>query len=339
MADKSYEQFADPIGLAKRIVLSGKADAWWGLAQVPARVLAGGLDRVLYKIFRESSSASAPSCHSDKPQIFLIGGPRSGTTLCYQVLAYYLDVSYFSNFSDLFPRRAVCLSHRLGHFDQKPPRRFKSFYGVASGFKTPSDGFGIWNQWLGEHRYSVDSPIDKESAQAMREYFDRWQMVYNKPFLNKNNRNVDCAVQIANILPNAHFIEVRRDPVAVAKSLLQAREFVQGDRKYPWGLHSHRFVNDGSPVEQVCRQIQSFTRRLDDNKVSIDESRYHQINFDEFRRQPASVIRHLCDAIDGVKLRHPGSLEQLEPFTDMPHKQQIPSNTDDEHVLLAQLLQ
>jgi len=38
------------------------------------------------------------------PPIFIVGAPRSGSTLLYQLLAYYYNFSYFTNYSSLFYR-------------------------------------------------------------------------------------------------------------------------------------------------------------------------------------------------------------------------------------------
>lgn len=42
------------------------------------------------------------SPEKSEPVLLVVGAPRSGTTLVYQTLARYLDVSYFNNLSSFF---------------------------------------------------------------------------------------------------------------------------------------------------------------------------------------------------------------------------------------------
>jgi hypothetical protein len=234
------------------------------------------------------------------------------------VLARHLNVSYFSNLTDLFPLQGAWLSRRLRGWDQRPPARYGSYYGVARGLAAPSDAFGVWNRWLGHNRYGAPAQIDAATQAEMHRFFDRWRRIYPQPFLNKNNRNVDCAVALSQVFPEAFFVEMRRNPVEVAASLLRAREIVQGERRYPWGLHSDRFTEDPDPAKQVCRQVCSVLDRLDGARASIGERRYLQVDLARFREQPAQVVSAVHALVPGLQLRPGTRLDRLQPFRRSP---------------------
>ena len=51
---------------------------------------------------------------------------------------------------------------------------------------------------------------------SMRSFFHAWNHQFDRPFLNKNNRNMTCLELLSSTLDNVLFIVVRRDPFYVA---------------------------------------------------------------------------------------------------------------------------
>ena len=77
------------------------------MGDVPQRGAIGRACRRLLSVFNRvvSPLESWPRRHDRPlryPPIFIVGPPRSGTTLVYQALIEYLDVGYLSNFHGWF---------------------------------------------------------------------------------------------------------------------------------------------------------------------------------------------------------------------------------------------
>ena len=122
--------------------------------------------------------------------ILVVGPPRGGTTLVYQVLAHCLDVSYTSNLMGLFPRSPITANRLCSPFlPTRPTADFRSYYGQSSRLSGGHDGFFIWNRWLGDDRYAPRTDLSESEVAKMREFFQQWTTAFPKPFLNKNNRN------------------------------------------------------------------------------------------------------------------------------------------------------
>src|SRR6056297_1412323 len=82
------------------------------------------------------------------PPVFIMGPPRSGTTLLYQLLTQTCHFSYFSEFAasyNTFPFLATYLKKK--HFG-KDNQSFKSDFGRPRGLFAPSEAGEIWNRWF-----------------------------------------------------------------------------------------------------------------------------------------------------------------------------------------------
>ena len=296
---RSYGNFKNPFGLVFRMLKSGKRAAWSALFREGLGIAAKPFDVLLQS---RDTKRMAESQQNAFPLILIVGPPRSGTTLIYQVLAYCLDVTYPSNFSALFPRSPITTN---GVANKRRPD-FQSFYGQTSRMSGPNDAFHIWNRWLGDDRYVTRTDLTDEQSEQMRQFFAAWTTKFGKPFLNKNNRNVGCVDYLAKQLPNTYVVAVLRDPACVARSLIHAREVVQGDRKVGWGLqcqeeHSHDeslgYVQD--VCDQVTKNEADFTTRLQ----AIEPDRVIKFQYEAFCEDPSLCIDTIVDRVPGLMLR------------------------------------
>src|SRR6185295_3526902 len=138
-----YANFRDPIGLLRRMIASRDPAARAELVRAAGTVAMTPVDLALLPFERRRIRAAKPSPH---PILFIVGPPRSGTTLAYQVLAHFLPVTYFNNLTDLFPRSPLSASLLFNRWLRPNPDPFHSFYGNTAGLAEPNDAFHIWNR-------------------------------------------------------------------------------------------------------------------------------------------------------------------------------------------------
>lgn len=308
-------QFRDPWGLVRRMVSSGDQAARWALMHTAASRLATPVDALLG--LGEKRRAPAPS-RSDLPLILIIGPPRAGTTLLYQVLARCLDVSYFDNLSALFPRAPLTGRLLFGRPGRETGYGFRSYYGNTAGWYAPNDGFHVWNRWLGDHRYHAHESLSEGSDDDMRRFFAAWLEETGKPFLNKNNRNADCVPLLAETLRNAFFIEVDREPEYVVQSLLLARAAIQGRAEYGWGLDSEQVelgAGREAVVNSVCDQVIRIREKLVRAAAAAGDSRYLRVSYEDLCRDPAAMVETVAAFIPRVELRPNTDLGAMGTFS------------------------
>jgi hypothetical protein len=293
------------------------AAARWALFEAAARLGLWPLDQVL-GWFEQRWLPQMAAPIRRHPLLLVIGPPRSGSTLASQILAAHLKVSYLPNLCNVLPSAPFTASRLLRRrLAQGVDSDFRSFYGNTSGWAGMSDGFCLWNRWLGNDRYRAAPQLTVTQQHEMKTFFDCWTTYFDLPFLNKNNRNVDAVSQLSEALPSAYFVVITRDPFYIAQSLLNAREFIQGDTQRGWGLYSADTSPAGSPyadLESVCQQILRVQHRIDSQLACLDAHRYLRIDYEHMCLNPVTFIEKLCDAVPGVTVRDPKKLSAIPPF-------------------------
>ena len=298
MPNSNYSDFNDPVGLAFRMLRRPTRESVWLLMQMACEVAAKPVHRIAARGERFEER------DVDIPQILIVGLPRTGTTIVSQVLTRQLDVSYFPNVSAIFPSAPIWASKRIAGNFKSAPTTTKNFYGSTVGLRGISDGFHIWNRWFGSHRYCVDRTPNDDEVVQLQEFFATWSGVFQKPLLNKNNRNVDAIARLAEYLPNAVFVVVERDDAMTVQSLLQARRFVQGTDSTGWGLYSNRFhKKEADPITSVSKQVVFASRRMEEQLSHVSQKRLVRLRYEEFCDSPMSAVERVLESVDGLTTR------------------------------------
>lgn len=314
------------------MLASGNRAAYFTLLREGLSVLLTPVDMLLAPLERRRLKKKESS---DLPLILILGGSRSGTTLLYQTLAQYLPVSYFNNLSASFPRAPITGGKWFNWLvsGSRRKKNFNNYYGSVSGFDGPNDGFHIWNRWLGEDRNAVPDDIPAETLADMQQFLRSWHAAFEKPLLNKNNRNSLCVPLFNRTFPGAFFVEIRRDPVYVVQSLIQSREAVQGSKYVAWGLASTDSTENDDPlsyVDDICRQVHKVEQGLKAERSLVPPEQYIRITYEDFCSDPAKVLNTISQRVWGKPLTDK-ELSGLQPFSNT-NRQKI-SDAEFERIL------
>lgn len=289
-----YNNFSDPFGLVRRMLKSRDPAARRALLRAGARILATPVDLALS--FLERRLIDEADGVGQTPVLLIVGGPRTGTTLVFQVLSRQLDVASTTNVVDVFPRSPIMASRLFGALGSDNPNGdLSAFYGNTAPFRGPNDAFEIWNRWLGSDRYRAVDVLSPSSIADMRAFFSAWAFVAGRPLLNKNNRNTGVMGMLADALPMAHFIVVERDPLYMAQSLVFAREVVQGDRREGWGFGAHSERSD--PFVSVATQVADVARVVARETTKVDIERLTRVGYESFCADPGAIVAAIGDRL------------------------------------------
>lgn len=310
----NLNNFADPIGLVRRMLTSGNKAAYNALFYEGLRIGAIPLDFALKFVERRQLSKELSTQH---PVVLIAGAPRSGTTLVYQALAAYLDVSCPTNLTAMLPNSSLTTARLQSWIPINQQPDFSNFYGQTSRLHGPNDAFHLWNRWLGKDRYCPADSMTDRTAREMNQFLTAWTTAFDKPFLNKNNRNAFAIELLAQHVPSARFVVVRRNPMYVAQSLIIARQKVQGDKTKGWGLQSTSSTPEDDPlgyVDDVCRQILSIDTKLNRQLKTVNPERIVELTYEGFCEDPAYNIRLVASKITGLELNPHRNLDVLPAF-------------------------
>lgn len=159
----------------------------------------------------------------DRP-VFIIGPPRSGTSLLYRLLATHPDVGYITRGAKNHPERprlAWALT-RLGRFDDHP-----------------KEGNPIWNRF----QQVPEDLMDAEDAPPeVVEWFRRFTGGLLEArgvtrFLAKCPRHAVRLGWLDAVYPDCRFVVIQRDWRAVVASTVRKRERDTEKGKRWWGVH------------------------------------------------------------------------------------------------------
>lgn len=284
--------FNDPVGLALRIVRSGNRDAIAALLQAGIRLGLSPVDIMLSRIAgRTEDCGTAPT----RPVLFVTGPPRSGTTLLHQLLIRNLPVAYVTNLASLLPRSAQAGAFPLTAAIANEKVRLESYYGRTRALFGPSDGLEFWDRWFGDDRRTMPTQLTPVAAASMGRFFARLEQGSGRPVVAKNNNLIASAHLVADAMPTARFVCLRRDPIYLAQSLLKARNDIHGSRDISYGIDESNAAaaKAADPLEDVWRQVDLYQDLQDQQVKRLGPDRFMVVSYEELCADPQAVVARL----------------------------------------------
>jgi hypothetical protein len=227
--------------------------------------------------------------------LFIVGPPRTGSTLLYQLLARRYRFCYFSNLLNRFPATPLAvakLSNPLGGFDADAG--FESRYGAALGWCSPNQGRECWMRWLPESPNALEpQSVPIEAKRRIRATVGALQRISNRPFLNKWPPNSLRVRLLADIFPQALFVRISRATEPTVRSILRGREELcrRGSGWFSVKPPGYQLVmRDRAPAEQAGWQIASIEHAIDEDREALGAQRFFHVHYEELARRPRQVL-------------------------------------------------
>ena len=212
----------------------------------------------------------------DNSPIFIIGPPRTGSTLLYQVLISAFKLAYITNFSSFFykaPALATWLSNPV--YSRYKSNEFESSFGFIPGLWSPSEGGKLMRYWL-ENREISPAFIRKTSGGISQ--------IMGGPFIIKNLLNSLRIEKINSVFNEPIFLYIKRDPVYTCQSNLVMRKKLFGTYKKWWSVKPPDFekLKNLGPFKQVAGQVRGIENFIEKNIESGKVENIIQINYEDF---------------------------------------------------------
>ena len=280
----------DPIGLARRLTKSGDAAALFALRAAALGPVFLPLDLLLTPFEGRRYRHAAPP---RLPIIVVCGCARSGTTIAAQLLQR-LPVAYFTNLTSIFPRSPLTAEAAFGRFLPAAKPQLHNFYGRTSGWTGANDALYLWDRWLGSDRARIPETISPAARAAMIAFFGARESQTGRPALVKVNALNASAHLVADALPTARFICIQRSRVALAMSLLKARQEIHGRADIPYGLMPPDARPSGDPVDDVCRQVVFHENLARQQQERLGADRFRIVPLDAIRADPDAFVEQVA---------------------------------------------
>jgi hypothetical protein len=231
------------------------------------------------------------------PVCFVIGPPRSGTTLLYQLLVTRFRLAYFSNFAHRLHRTPASAS-LIGRGPTKRwAGRFESEYGHVRGWFAPNEGGAIWNRWIPQPHAVDMRSLPQAHVDEMRKTVYGVANVLGSPFLNKNVMHSVHMDALGKAFPGCLFIRIRRDEDANVRSILLARSQGAGPEAADgwWSVKpaGWRAWAAADPETQAVAQVRGVHDDIDSATAVLGERRVLDVEYEALCEHPVEIMRRV----------------------------------------------
>jgi hypothetical protein len=233
---------------------------------------------------------SSKTNFSDLHPVFIIGPPRTGSTILYQILSNSLDLLYIDNLMDGFHRN-LFVGAKLSNFffNNKPHRCYKSWHGdtFRCGLHAPSECGRFWYQWIPDRKHYVGrEELSPQKIEEIKNIIYALINKFGKPFLLKNLMNSLRLEMIKQIAPQAKIIFIKRNPLDTALSILRARKETQTPKNELWSVNpkNYKELVKLDEHEMVVKQIYYIEKQIYHDQKLFPKGNFLTVHYE-----------HLCD--------------------------------------------
>ncbi|HYN99137.1 MAG TPA: sulfotransferase [Actinomycetota bacterium] len=249
-----------------------------------------------------------PSPAKPEGPLFLVGAPRSGTTLVYKMLCLHPETAWISNWNRVAPgMRSLSALNRFAPL--MPNARHRAWfgensnayvYGAGRGLRqrlvpAPVEGEPLFRRaGLGEAEITSPADVPLESVEALRKAFRAIQRYSGGMyFVNKrvaNNRRIPL---LAEAFPTARFLEIVRDGRSVAQSLSTV-DWWPNSRIWWNGVTPLEWEAEGRDPWELCARSWVEELKVTSRGLSfVAPSKVMKVAYEDFVSQPRQLLEEI----------------------------------------------
>lgn len=264
------------------------------------------------------------------PNIFIIGLPRSGTTLLAQVLFNNLDIACTNNLMAKFwdtPFTGARLSKMV---ISGKSNNYKSNYGKTENIMEPHEYSWFWQSRFAIkdfENYDIEAAHKKINWKKVKMDLLGISNILEAPVVHKPLEIITYHLEhFYALFSKAIFIYIKRDLEDVAISLTQARLDYYGDVNLWWGSYPEKKyynrIKSLSYDQQIAGQVfylnQLYTKKL----AGISDNRLIEISYQELCESPHSLLEkvRLMSIESGYEIMQTGTPNSFVPVFEKNDK-------------------
>jgi len=243
------------------------------------------------------------------PPLFLVGNPRSGTTVFMQFLsstgqfavptnllsrfyyAPYLGAKIQQLLTDRRFDHKGELTHFGGSFD------ISSSLGRTSGLLAPHEFTHFWRRFLPNYdpEFLNEEQLCYVDQDGLRKGIAAIEHVFEKPFAAKAfilQYNLDI---LSSIFQNSLILCVARNPFFIMQSILKARETHYGKRELWWSVKPKEYerLKEMDVYHQIAGQVYFTKLAIEKGLRTTPAANQLMVQYEDFCKEPAMVYEQI----------------------------------------------
>ncbi|MFC1791261.1 sulfotransferase [Gemmatimonadota bacterium] len=266
--------------------------------------------------------------------LFVVGAPRSGTTLLYQLLAATGSFHY--------PTNLIARFYRSPAWGGRMQRLLEPL--LNRGDMSYSSRAGNTEQWWGPHEFGYfwehhfdfrdhHEPEAPDLAGLVRS-LAAFEKEGEGPLLFKNPILSFVVEDLARALPSARFLWTQRPSLDLAASIYQTRIRFHGDPGAWLSLRPRDAQEGAPPAEQIAHQIRRAHEALSRARDRLGD-RFAEVDYLEICRRPEGALR-IAEELVGTSLggtHLPGSFTPSQPTSEPSVRRELEAALREEGML------
>ncbi|MEA2060763.1 MAG: sulfotransferase [Thermodesulfobacteriota bacterium] len=230
--------------------------------------------------------------------VFIIGAPRTGSTILYQTLTNLYDVLYINNTISKFYRNFFWffgVSNAV--FGAKPHNNFQSYHGNTKGLNSPGECGSFWYKWLPKDRHFIDChDINFKSIEQIRLEISAVINYFGKPLVFKNLSAGQRIRLLIQCFPEAKFIFITRNPIYTAQSVVKAKQNLGLNDNEFWSImpYNVKELKCLPWYEQIVKQIYFLEKQIVEDSCLIKNGHFFTIYYN---RLSVKIVEDLAEKL------------------------------------------
>ena len=232
--------------------------------------------------------------------IFIVGAPRSGTTLLYDLMSYHKDIGFFSQHDliNFFPKeymKFVYLRRRIFETRRWPFPREGFEYRITTSFEVPHEFNWFWNNWI-KNSWAKRTDVTNNAAEKIKNEISNLLERKNKiRFLSKNPSHSLRMEFLHEIFNDAIFVNIIRDPRAVVTSMTRASRRFNNPNGY-FGLPlKNNNQHDFDLFERHSRQWNEVNNEIHRVANMLPSEQFYELKYEDLISNPHSEMNTLFE--------------------------------------------
>ena len=231
--------------------------------------------------------------------------PRSGTTLLYQLIISFFNVTYLSNFI-VRHHKAPFIADFISNLTikNKNKHEFKSKYGYTPHASGPSEAGRIWQKWLPKKEdYSNKGSHTNSKFVGFKNFIKYWILYKSKPLVIKNLRFGQRIKLINTLFPEALFIVVEREPLYTLQSIYLAGDKMVSNLK-DWC--SNESFENKEKAETIYLIYKSIKTTYQEDVQNVSPKRVLEVSYENICQCPSITLEKINDffKLNGINVEN-----------------------------------